>query len=101
MAGDTLPASIHNDILEPPQGKSLGIPASRSVAHCRGSYTLSTGVLCLYDSHSDELSNTFFSQILSSIEIPAMPGVALRAYPFSIGETEVFILVSTVGAQLG
>ena len=62
---------------------------------------LSTGVLRLYDSHSDELSNTFFSQILSSVEIPAMLGVALWADPLSIRETEVLILVSTVGAQLG
>src|SRR5215831_21400922 len=89
------------NLFEPPQGKSRGIPASRSVAHCRGSYTPSTGVLRLYDSHSDELSNTFFSQILSSVEIPAVLAVALRAYPLAIGETEVFILVSAVGAQLG
>src|SRR5215472_10462622 len=58
-------------------------------------------VLRLYDSHSDELLYPFVSQVVGCVLIPAVPGVALRAYPLAIGETEVFILVSAVGAQLG
>ena len=87
--------------IEPPHGESRGIPASRSVAHCRGSYMLSTGVLRLYDSPSDELSYTFVSQVVGCVLIPAVLGVALRARPFTIGEAEVLVLVSTLGAQLG
>src|SRR5215472_18548487 len=51
-------------VLNLPRAKAEGIPASRSVARCRGSYTLSTGVLGLYDSHSDELLDPFFSQVV-------------------------------------
>ena len=89
------------DLLNLPRAKAGGFLLHTAWLAVARLICLSTGVLRLYDSHSDELSNTFFSQILSSVEIPAVLGVALRAYPLSIGETEVFVLVSTVGAQLG
>ena len=44
------------------------------------------------------LLDTFVSQVVGGVLIAAVFGVALRAHPFSIGETEVSVLVVAWGS---